>query len=69
MIVASRAAVETTSKIFEFTGARSTAGRYGFDRFWRNARTLTLHDPVVYKAREVGAHFLRGTPPELTGYS
>ncbi|WP_410614476.1 acyl-CoA dehydrogenase family protein [Amycolatopsis sp. lyj-109] len=68
-IVASRAAVETTSKVFEFTGARSTAGRYAFDRFWRNARTLTLHDPVVYKAREVGAHFLRGTPPELTGYS
>ena len=68
-IVASRAAVETTSKVFEFTGARSTAGKYGFDRFWRNARTLTLHDPVVYKAREVGDHFLRGTPPEPSGYS
>ncbi|MBE1578303.1 acyl-CoA dehydrogenase family protein [Amycolatopsis roodepoortensis] len=68
-IVASRAAVETTSKIFEFTGARATATKYGFDRFWRNARTLTLHDPVTYKAREVGDHFLNGIPPCLSGYS
>ncbi|GAA4526936.1 acyl-CoA dehydrogenase family protein [Amycolatopsis samaneae] len=68
-VVASRAAVEATSKIFEFTGARSTAAKHGLDRFWRNARTLTLHDPVVYKAREVGDHFLRGTRPQPSGYS
>jgi len=68
-IAASRAAIETTSKVFEFTGARSTAGKYSFDRFWRNARTLTLHDPISYKAREVGDHFLRGTPPVPSGYS
>ena len=30
----------------------ATASKFGFDRFWRNARTLTLHDPVAYKARE-----------------
>jgi alkylation response protein AidB-like acyl-CoA dehydrogenase len=68
-IAASRAAMETTSKVFEFTGARSTGGKYCFDRFWRNARTLTLHDPISYKAREVGAHFLTGTPPVPSGYS
>jgi alkylation response protein AidB-like acyl-CoA dehydrogenase len=68
-IAASRAAMETTSKIFEFTGARSTGGKYCFDRFWRNARTLTLHDPISYKAREVGAHFLTGVPPVPSGYS
>jgi alkylation response protein AidB-like acyl-CoA dehydrogenase len=68
-IAASRAAIETTSKVFEFTGARSTGGKYCFDRFWRNARTLTLHDPISYKAREVGAYFLTGTPPVPSGYS
>ncbi|MFE0024196.1 acyl-CoA dehydrogenase family protein [Amycolatopsis sp. NPDC059021] len=68
-VVASRVAVEATSKIFEFTGARATGTKYGLDRFWRNARTLTLHDPVAYKAREVGDHFLRGTRPTLSGYS
>jgi alkylation response protein AidB-like acyl-CoA dehydrogenase len=68
-VVATRVANETTSKVFEFTGARATGTKYGFDRFWRNARTLTLHDPVVYKAAEVGAHFLTGARPAYTGYS
>ncbi|MEV6229268.1 acyl-CoA dehydrogenase family protein [Saccharopolyspora shandongensis] len=68
-IVATRTANETTAGIFEFLGARATAGSFGFDRFWRNARTLTLHDPVVYKARELGAHYLTGEPPEPTAYS
>ncbi|MEV0057596.1 acyl-CoA dehydrogenase family protein [Saccharopolyspora shandongensis] len=68
-IVATRTVNETTAGIFEFLGARATAGSFGFDRFWRNARTLTLHDPVVYKARELGAHYLTGEPPEPTAYS
>ena len=42
-------------------GARSTSARYGFDRFWRNVRTHTLHDPVAYKAREVGNFAINGT--------
>jgi alkylation response protein AidB-like acyl-CoA dehydrogenase len=68
-VLATKVVNETTSKIFEFTGARATATKYGFDRFWRNARTLTLHDPVAYKAREVGAYFLTGEHPPFTGYS
>jgi alkylation response protein AidB-like acyl-CoA dehydrogenase len=68
-VVATRVVNETTSKVFEFVGARGTANKYAFDRFWRNARTLTLHDPVVYKALEVGAHFLTGERPPYTGYS
>lgn len=68
-VVATRVANHTTAKVFEFTGARSTGAGYGFDRFWRNARTLTLHDPVAYKAREVGAHFLSGDLPPYTAYS
>ncbi|MGB3440445.1 MAG: acyl-CoA dehydrogenase family protein [Actinophytocola sp.] len=68
-VVATMAVNETTSKVFEFVGARGTARKYAFDRFWRNARTLTLHDPVVYKAREVGTHFLTGDLPPFTGYT
>jgi alkylation response protein AidB-like acyl-CoA dehydrogenase len=68
-VVATKAVNETTAKVFEFVGARGTATKYAFDRFWRNARTLTLHDPIVYKAREVGAHFLTGEQPPFTGYS
>ncbi|MFG1420535.1 acyl-CoA dehydrogenase family protein [Roseixanthobacter liquoris] len=64
---ASRTALEVTSRIFELMGARATAGTYGYDRFWRNIRTHTLHDPVAYKAREVGNFALNGaiTPTPL----
>ena len=68
-VVATRVANTTTARVFELCGARATAAGYAFDRFWRNARTLTLHDPVAYKAREVGAHFLTGEQPPFTGYS
>jgi alkylation response protein AidB-like acyl-CoA dehydrogenase len=68
-VMATAVVDQTTSRIFEFIGARATATRYGFDRFWRNARTLTLHDPVAYKARELGAHYLTGALPPFTAYS
>ncbi|ODU02722.1 MAG: monooxygenase [Pseudonocardia sp. SCN 72-86] len=62
-------ALEVTSRILEGTGARSTTTELGLDRFWRNVRTHTLHDPVAYKRREVGAHLLRDELPEPTWYS
>jgi hypothetical protein len=58
-----------TNKIFEVTGARATASKYGFDLYWRNVRTHTLHDPVLYEAREIGEYFLSQRPPEFTFYS
>jgi alkylation response protein AidB-like acyl-CoA dehydrogenase len=62
-----RTALDITGAIFDLMGARATSGRYGFDRFWRNVRTHTLHDPVAYKAREVGNFALNGriTPDPL----
>lgn len=62
-----RTALHVTSHLLELLGARATAAQHGFDRFWRNVRTHTLHDPVAYKAREVGSHALRGiiTPDPL----
>lgn len=68
-VVSSDLAVEATSAVFEVTGARATSNRVGLDRFWRNARTHTLHDPVAYKAREVGDHFVNGTHPAFTLYT
>jgi alkylation response protein AidB-like acyl-CoA dehydrogenase len=68
-VVSTDAALDVTSKIFEVTGARSTANQYGFDRFWRDVRTHTLHDPVTYKRREVGLHYLTGEVPPFTLYT
>jgi alkylation response protein AidB-like acyl-CoA dehydrogenase len=62
-------ALEVTSRILEGTGARSTTSELAFDRFWRNVRTHSLHDPVAYKRREVGAYLLRDEIPEPTWYS
>lgn len=68
-VVSTRVVTDVTARIFELTGARSTARSIGLDRFWRDARTLTLHDPVVYKARELGTHLLRSELPPITPYS
>ncbi|MEV7005877.1 acyl-CoA dehydrogenase family protein [Streptosporangium sp. NPDC051022] len=67
--VATDVALEVTSRIFEVTGARATTRAEGLDRFWRNVRTHTLHDPVAYKRREVGRFVLTGDIPEPTWYS
>jgi alkylation response protein AidB-like acyl-CoA dehydrogenase len=61
--------LDITSQIFEVMGARSTAATYGFDRFWRNLRTFTLHDPVDYKIRVVGNWVLNDELPIPDFYS
>jgi len=66
---ATHVSLDITSRIFELTGARSTAEKYRFDRFWRNVRTHTLHDPVYYKAKEVGEFVLNDRIPEVSLYS
>jgi alkylation response protein AidB-like acyl-CoA dehydrogenase len=66
---AGRCALDVTATIFEVMGARATSARYRFDRFWRNARTLTLHDPLDYKVREVGDWALNGRYPTPGFYS
>lgn len=67
--LAHKAGIEISSQLFELTGARSTSAKYGFDRYWRNVRVHTLHDPVDYKLRDLGRYALSGTVPEPTAYS
>jgi alkylation response protein AidB-like acyl-CoA dehydrogenase len=68
-VLAHRAALAVGSEMFENTGARSTSARFGFDRFWRNARTHTLHDPVDYKIRDIGRYAIEGRAPDPSPYS
>lgn len=60
---ASRAAQESTARALDIVGAGSASSRLGFDRFWRNARTHTLHEPVAHRIREVGDYYLNGGHP------
>ncbi|WKB55893.1 acyl-CoA dehydrogenase family protein (plasmid) [Eleftheria terrae] len=68
-VLAHRAALAVCSQLFEVTGARSTSRRHALDRFWRNARVHTLHDPIDLKLRDLGRHVLDGRYPEPTPYS
>lgn len=68
-VVTTDTGLSVTSGIFEMLGARATGKKYGFDRYWRDIRTHTLHDPVAYKKREVGRYQLLGEIPEPTWYT
>jgi alkylation response protein AidB-like acyl-CoA dehydrogenase len=60
---ASRAAQKSTARALDIIGAHSASARLGFDRFWRNARTHTLYEPVGPRLRDVGDYFLNGAHP------
>lgn len=64
-----KAGLDITSKIFEVMGTRATTTAYGFDRYWRNLRVFTLHDPVEYKIRAVGNWYLNDEFPQPDLYS
>jgi alkylation response protein AidB-like acyl-CoA dehydrogenase len=53
-----RVGLDVSSQVFDVMGARATTYGAGLDRFWRNLRTHTLHDPVDYKLRELGRYAL-----------
>jgi alkylation response protein AidB-like acyl-CoA dehydrogenase len=60
---ASRAVQESTARALDIIGVRSASSRLGFDRFWRNARTHTLYEPVAHRLRDVGDYYLNGAHP------
>jgi alkylation response protein AidB-like acyl-CoA dehydrogenase len=68
-VTTSKVGLEITSRMFEVMGARAAAGPARIDRFWRNLRTHTLHDPVDYKIRELGNWALNRQLPKPSFYS
>ncbi|MBV9491011.1 MAG: acyl-CoA dehydrogenase family protein [Verrucomicrobia bacterium] len=67
--ITTRASLDVCNRMFEVMGARATTGSARLDRFWRNVRTHTLHDPVDYKLRELGDWALNHQLPTPTFYS
>lgn len=68
-VAATKVGLDITSQIFEVMGARATTGKYGFDRYWRNLRTFTLHDPIDYKVLDIGNWVLNEQLPKPNFYS
>lgn len=64
-----QAGLALTTRVFELLGARSALRDAAIDRYFRNLRTHTLHDPVDDKLRELGAFTLAGTLPTPGFYS
>jgi len=62
-VYAGEVGLAVSSEVFEVMGARSATNANGFDRYWRNIRTHTLHNPAEYKKRTVGTWLLTGEFP------
>ncbi|WP_085316090.1 acyl-CoA dehydrogenase family protein [Derxia lacustris] len=68
-VTTTRTGLELTSRIFEVAGARATTAALRLDRFWRNVRVQTLHDPLDMKLRELGDWALNDHYPKPSFYS
>jgi alkylation response protein AidB-like acyl-CoA dehydrogenase len=51
------------NRLFDVGGASIVDHDWGFDRHWRNARTIAVHNPVLYKARAIGDWAINGADP------
>lgn len=55
--------LEATTILFDALGASATSRSHSLDRHWRNARTISSHNPRIYKDRVVGDYAVNGTEP------
>ena len=62
-VIASELVPRAATLLFNALGASDTRLSKALDRHWRNARTLASHNPVIYKARDVGNWRVNGVPP------
>ena len=54
--------------VFDAGGASATKQSANLDRHWRNARTITSHNPSVYKTRAIGDLAINETPLPLSWF-
>lgn len=63
-IVTERFALGSGTALFELGGARVATRRRNLDRFWRDARTHSLHDASRWKTVTLGQAALNGRRPD-----
>jgi len=65
--VLSTLVLDAATLLFDTLGASAVRSELALDRHWRNARTISSHNPRVYHDRVVADHYLNGTvPPEFS---
>lgn len=57
--------LDATARLFDALGASSAQRSQALDRHWRNARTISSHNPRIYHTRIVGDFAVNGTPPPV----
>jgi len=67
-IITDELAIRSGSQIFDVGSASSTKKSLNLDRHWRNARTLSSHNPTGYKARSIGDYEINGAPLPAKGF-
>lgn len=60
---ADQAALNVSSEIIALGGARTALESWNIDRFWRNARVHTVHDPIRWRHHAIGDFHLNGVQP------
>jgi SfnB family sulfur acquisition oxidoreductase len=66
-VAAVRASLEASTVLFELGGTRSASAAGNLSRYWRDARTHTLHDATRWKLQHIGRYTLSGTRPPRHG--
>ena len=61
-------AARAASQLFDVGGASSASRKKNLDRHWRAIRTLSLHNPTLYKAQAIGKYLVNAEPFPLNGY-
>jgi len=62
-ITVTEAVLEASTILYDALGSSALQESTLLDRHWRNARTLTSHNPRVAKVRILGDYYLNGTDP------
>lgn len=60
--VISELVLTLTTELFNALGASASATNKQLDRFWRNARVVSSHNPIVYKQKVIGDWLINQTP-------
>jgi len=67
-LVAERLTIAAAERLFDTGGASATTRKLNLDRHWRNARTVSTHSPLAYKAYAAGNYVINGVRPPANGY-
>ena len=58
-----KASLQVGAHLFDLLGASAVQEKFNLDRFWRNARAHTTHDPIRWRLHTIGNHALNGAVP------